>query len=71
MATAAELGKTPGKDAAAGKDTWVGLEGLTKARSRARRYGREGVNQLERIVPDGGSAAALLQIARILWDRSR
>jgi len=71
MSTAAELGKTPGKDAVAGKVTRVSLEGLTKARSRARRYGREGVNRLERIVPDGSSAAALLQIARILWDRSR
>ena len=71
MSTAAELGKTPGKDAAAGKATWVSLEGLRKARARARRYGREGANRLESIVPDGSAADSLLQIARILSDRSR
>ncbi len=39
--TAAELGKTPGKDAAAGKATFVSILGLEQARAQAELLARQ------------------------------
>src|SRR5262249_13497072 len=39
---AAELGKTPGKDAAAGQATFVAILGLERARAQARQLGPQG-----------------------------
>ncbi len=71
VAERGNLGKTPGKDAAAGKATWVRLEGLDAAQSRARRYGLEGTRQLRRALPAGAAADKLLDLVRLLWDRDR
>lgn len=71
MASAADLGKTPGKDAAAGKITWISLEGLDAARARARRYGDEGTRLLRRLLPPGEPSDRLLALSRMLWDRTR
>jgi geranylgeranyl diphosphate synthase, type II len=47
--TAAELGKTPGKDAAAGKATYVSLYGLARARSLANEARARTANALDRV----------------------
>ncbi len=66
-----ELGKSPGKDAAAGKVTWIGIEGLEKARARARRQGRRGRKGLEEVLPAGNPRELLLELGRLMWDRKR
>jgi len=67
----AHLGKTAGKDAAAGKATWVRLEGVQAARRRARDYGRRGLRGLTDCLPGIPPPANLLALARLLWDRDR
>lgn len=70
-ASSAELGKSPGKDAAAGKVTWIGIEGLDKARARAQRQGRRGRKGLEEVLPAGIPRELLLELGRLMWDRKR
>ncbi len=70
-ADSATLGKTAGKDAAAGKPTWVRLEGLEKAQARARRYGLEGTETLAGLLKPGPAAENLQFLCRALWERSR
>nr|MEE4269409.1 polyprenyl synthetase family protein [Candidatus Krumholzibacteria bacterium] len=70
-ASTEELGKSPGKDAAAGKVTWIGIEGLEKARSRAERQGRRGRKGLEVVLPAGNPRELLLELGRLMWDRKR
>ncbi len=65
------LGKSVGKDADAGKATWVGLEGFDKARERTRRYGRTGERLLTSALQPGRAASRLLELSRRLWDRDR
>jgi len=67
--TAADLGKTAGKDAAAGKATWVRVEGLTKASRRAQRHGRRGLEKLTAALPPGPKRERLLALASLLWKR--
>jgi geranylgeranyl pyrophosphate synthase len=70
-ASSATLGKTPGKDAAAGKATWVRVEGLEAARRRTRRLGRRGRRALAELLPEGEERERLLALADYMWQRER
>ena len=65
-ATAAELGKTPGKDAAAGKATFVSILGLERARAQADLLARQAAAHLE---PFGEAADLLRQAAKFVVAR--
>jgi geranylgeranyl pyrophosphate synthase len=69
IGTAAELGKTAGKDSLAGKPTWVRLEGTEAARRRTARYGRRGRCILDRLLPEGPRSEKLLSLAELMWNR--
>jgi farnesyl diphosphate synthase len=66
-ADAQTLGKTPGKDAAANKPTFVALLGLNGARSYARDLHEQAVAAL---APLGNRGARLKQIAHALLERT-
>ena len=68
-ASSVELGKTPGKDAASGKATWIRVDGLDGARKRTRRYGRQGRRLLAAELPAGESGEQLLALADYMWQR--
>jgi len=70
-ASAAELGKSVRKDEAAGKATWVRVEGLDKARRRTARYGRQGLESLRTSLPTGGRADRLLALVQLMCHRQR
>jgi geranylgeranyl pyrophosphate synthase len=57
--TSEELGKTPGKDAAVAKSTYVRLLGVAGARAAADRHAAQAVNSLERSGVSSGTLAAL------------
>ena len=63
---AAEIGKTPGKDAAAGKATFVSILGVERARAQAGLLARQAAAHLE---PFGGSADLLKQAANFVVAR--
>jgi len=66
--TADELGKTPGKDAAGDKRTYVALLGL----DRASQLGRELTDQaVDALAPLGESGGDLADLARMLGARTR
>ena len=65
-ATAEDLGKPTGQDAAAGKATFVGLLGVEPARAKARDLIASAEARLERF---GERASVLRQIARFVVDR--
>jgi geranylgeranyl diphosphate synthase type II len=60
------LGKTAGKDAAAGKATYVSVHGIERARAMAAALGREAERALEPLGPRG---AVLGEVARLIVDR--
>ncbi len=65
-ATAAELGKSPGKDAAAGKATWIRVGGSGEGRGGGRsRDGRRGLRRLAAAVPPGDAGERLLALGRL------
>jgi farnesyl diphosphate synthase len=64
--SAAELGKTPGKDAAAGKATFVSILGLERARAQADLLARQAAAHLE---PFGEAADLLRQAAKFVVAR--
>jgi geranylgeranyl pyrophosphate synthase len=68
-ASSQDLGKTPGKDLAAGKATWVRLEGIEAAAARTRRLGRQGERQLRALLAPGPAAERLLALAGFMWQR--
>jgi geranylgeranyl diphosphate synthase type II len=70
-ATSAQLGKSAGKDEAAGKATWVRVEGLEKARRRTARLGKAGLGALEEALPVGPDRDKLLGLATLMWKRDR
>jgi geranylgeranyl diphosphate synthase type II len=63
---ASRLGKTAGKDEAAGKATYVSVHGLEHARRLAARLGEEARQALR---PLGDRAALLAELARLIVDR--
>ena len=63
---AAQLGKTAGKDEAAGKATYVSVHGLERARELAATLRREALDALEPLGPRG---IRLGEIARLIVDR--
>jgi farnesyl diphosphate synthase len=63
---AAAIGKTPGKDAAAGKATFVSILGLERARSQASMLARQAAAHLE---PFGDKADLLRQAADFVVSR--
>jgi len=68
-ATSAQLGKSPGKDEATGKATWVRIEGLENARRRVQGLARKGLAELEAELPAGESAARLLALGHLMGNR--
>ena len=64
--SAAELGKTPGKDAAAGKATFVSILGSDRARAQADLLARQAAAHLE---PFGEAADLLRQAAKFVVAR--
>ncbi len=70
-ATSDELGKSPGKDEAAGKATWVRLEGLAKARLRTARHGQKGLALLEKSLKSGAERERLAALGAMMWNRDR
>jgi farnesyl diphosphate synthase len=64
--TAAEIGKTPGKDTAAGKATFVSILGLERARAQADLLARQAAAHLE---PFGEAADLLRQAAKFVVAR--
>ncbi len=71
VGSAASAGKSLGKDEAAGKMTWVRLEGLAAARRRAAREGRRGQRELVSALPAGPAAARLAALCGTFWERAR
>ena len=70
-ATSARLGKSARKDEAAGKATWIRVEGLAKARLRTRRVGQAALRSLEESFPPGRELDRLLFLGTLMWDRDR
>jgi geranylgeranyl pyrophosphate synthase len=70
-ATTAELGKSAGKDEAAGKATWVRVEGLAAARRRTARLGKRGIAELGTHLVPGPARERLLTLAEMMWNRKR
>jgi geranylgeranyl diphosphate synthase, type II len=62
-----QLGKTPGKDRAAGKATYVSLHGIEPARLRARKLLEEA---LEAVAPFSGWSPGLEALARTIVERT-
>jgi geranylgeranyl pyrophosphate synthase len=65
------LGKSVGKDMAAGKATFIRIEGVDKAKLRTARYGRQGLTQLRDCLPANRQADRLLCLVKRLWQRER
>ena len=59
---AAQLGKSPGKDRAAKKMSYVAAAGLDESRERARQYTEKGLSALA-AVPNSETLAGLLEFA--------
>jgi geranylgeranyl pyrophosphate synthase len=70
-ASSSDLGKSAGKDAHAGKATWVAVEGLEAARKRTARFGRAGLKELERDLPAGAARTRLVALGAMMWNRDR
>jgi farnesyl diphosphate synthase len=64
--TGAQLGKTAGKDDAAGKATYVRVHGLEPARRMARELHEQA---LDALAPLGARADLLRELARLLIER--
>lgn len=69
--TTAQLGKSAGKDEAAGKATWVRVEGLEAARRRTGRLGRSGLRDLDATLPAGHHSDRLMGLASMMWLRDK
>jgi geranylgeranyl diphosphate synthase, type II len=69
--TSDRLGKSVGKDQAAGKATWVRAEGLAAATARAHRFGQKGIDLLTAVLPGGPATLRLVNLGRIMWQRDR
>lgn len=69
--TAAQLGKTAGKDLVADKATWLRVEGEVKAMNRVRRLGKRGCQRLADCLAPGPESERLQALAWRLWNRDR
>ncbi len=67
---AGSLGKTPGKDQAAGKATWIRALGADEARQITTEYGRTGCGILVEVLPSNPAAGLLQALAAFLWQRA-
>ncbi len=65
------LGKSPGKDEASGKATWVRVEGLDQARLRTLRYGDRGLKTLTECMGEGVYTQRLVNLGHKMWNRDR
>ena len=70
-ASTEQLGKSAGKDAAAGKATWVELEGLEAAARRTGRHGQKGLRLLREELPTGAATDRMLALGAFLWNRQQ
>lgn len=70
-ASAASLGKSPGKDEEQGKATWIRVEGKQKARARTLRDGRAGVRLLVEALPAGDRTDRLVRLGEMMWNRDQ
>jgi geranylgeranyl diphosphate synthase, type II len=70
-ASAELMGKSPGKDEAALKATWIRVEGVEKAQRRTRRMGRSALRLLEDSLRPGPALDRLLFLGSMMWDRDR
>ena len=70
-ASTEELGKSAGKDEAAGKATWVQVEGPDAAARRTARHGRRGRDLLAEVLPAGPHRDRILELGEFLWNRKR
>ncbi|MBQ3195848.1 MAG: polyprenyl synthetase family protein [Clostridia bacterium] len=68
VSTVEELGKTPGKDAAVGKNTYVSLYGLEKAKDLAKEYSDRAAATAKKI--GGESGQRLLALCEYLLERN-
>jgi geranylgeranyl diphosphate synthase type II len=64
------LGKTPGKDLAASKTTWVTLFGLAGARNKLKELGDEGLTLLDNSALEAASSPALKAILQYAIQRT-
>jgi len=64
---AASLGKTPGKDARAGKATWVALHGMDASKKRAADLHAQA---LQALAPLGNGASILRELATLIVNRA-
>lgn len=63
------LGKTPGKDEAAKKATWVRLFGIDGSKQRLKELENEGLCLLENIGIENGSVPALNELLKYAINR--
>ena len=65
------LGKSPGKDFAVEKATWIRVEGMDQAGRRMNRQGRRGMRRLEDVLPVNPARERLLALGHFMWHRDR
>ena len=70
-ASTTQMGKSARKDEAAGKATWIRVEGVEKATMRTRRIGHSALRLLREVLPGGTELDRLCFLGSMMWDRDR